>query len=110
MTTTENEVARLMGDAQQQLDEHKLWLKGQMHEWMNTQDGGEWKLQFRVLIEQVDDIKLRMSRVDSDNITIVWEYPDEIITFLKAETTPAHLRKALEGGHVINPEQPGAPN
>lgn len=106
-TTQENEVAKLMSDAQQQLDEHKVWLKTQMREYMNAQDAGEWKLNFRVLIEQVDNIKLRMSRAEEGAVTIVWEYPDEVIAYLKDPTTPEHIRKSLEGGHVLNPDQPG---
>lgn len=100
------DVEKLMSDAASQLEEHKIWLKTQMQEWMHTQDGGEWKLQFRVCIEQVDNIKLRMSKAEEDNITIVWEYPDEVIAFLRDEKTPVHLRASLEGGHFIDPNAP----
>jgi hypothetical protein len=101
-----SDVNKLMSDAQQQLDEHKVWLKQQMHAWMNTQDGGEWKLDFRKTIMLVDDVKLRMSRVD-EVVSILWEYPDELTAFLRSVTAPEHLRKSLEDGHVVDMNQPG---
>jgi len=101
------DVEKLMTDAQKQLDEHKVWLKQQMSTWMYAQPGGEWKLDFRVLIKQVEDVKLRMSRADEGEVSILWEYPDELIAFLRLETTPAHLRAALEGGRIVDLNQPG---
>jgi hypothetical protein len=100
-------VEKLMSDSQQQLDEHKVWLKQQMIEWMNTQDSGEWKLQFRVLIAQVDEVKLRMSKAEEDSVTTVWEFPDELAAYLRDPETPEHIRKALEGGHVVDMNKPG---
>lgn len=104
-----SDVSVLMDNALKQLEEHKVWLKEKMHEHMNAQDSGEWKLAFRVLISQVDDMKLRMSRVDSiDSISIVWEYPDELLAYLASEKAPEHLRRTLEGGRLIDPNQPAS--
>lgn len=103
-----SDINTMMTQAQQQLDEHKVWLKQQMHEYLNAQDGGEWKIAFRVLIMQVEDIKLRASRIDAvDNVSILWEYPDELLAFLRSERAPQHLRATLEGGRLVEQDQPG---
>lgn len=101
------DVEKLMSAALAQLEEHKAWLKDQMHEWMNAEPGGEWKLNFRLVINMVDDIKLRMSRADEGEVTVLWEYPDDLLAFFRLETTPAHLRATLEGGRVVDLDQPG---
>ena len=103
-----NDMSKLMADALAQLEEHKVWLKQQMHEYMNAQEAGEWKIAFRILIQQVDDIKLRASRVDAaDSASILWEYPDELLAFLRSARAPLHLRQSLEGGRIIDKEEPG---
>lgn len=102
-----SDVNKLMSDAQQQLEEHMMWLKKQMHDYMNAQDAGEWKLQFRVLIRQVDDIRLRMSRADEGSVSILWEYPDELAAWLRSEAAPEHLRKSITEGHQVDMNQPG---
>lgn len=96
---TENDVTRLMTEAQQQLDEHKAWLKIEisMHATHVAQ-----------LQNHVDEIKLRMARVDAeDSVSILWEYPEELLAYLRDPSTPDHLRKTLEGGCVVDLEQPG---
>lgn len=103
-----SDITKLMTEALQQLEEHKVWLKQQMHEYLNEQPGGEWKIAFRVLIMQVEDIKLRSSRMDApDNVSILWEYPDELLAFLRSERAPQHLRATLEGGRLVEQNQPG---
>lgn len=106
--SNDNDMSKLMTDAMQQLEEHKVWLKDQLHEYMHALPGGEWKIAFRVVIDQVDEIKLRMTRVDAvDNVSLLWEYPDELLTFLRSTKAPQHLRASLEGGRLVEPEQPG---
>ena len=102
----DNGINKLMEDALTQLEEHKQWLKAQMYEHLHTQPEGEWKLGFRLLISQVDEIKMLMARPESGTVSIVWSYPDDLSAFLRAEATPQHLRATLDGGHVIDMNQP----
>ncbi len=102
-----SDVSQLISDAQQQLDEHKVWLKRQMHDFMIAKEGGEWKLQFRTLIAQVDDIKLRMSKADEGGISALWEYPDELAAWLRSPQAPEPLRKSITEGRSVDMNQPG---
>lgn len=102
-----SDVNTLMADSLAQLEEHKVWLKEQMSTWLHAQPGGEWKISFRVLIAQVDDIKLRMSRAEGDaTVSTLWEYPDELMVWLRSQA-PDHIRKSLEGGRLVDMNQPG---
>lgn len=102
-----SDVNKLMSDAQLQLEEHMGWLKKQMLDYLHTQDEGEWKIGFRGLISQVDEIRLRMSRADAGAISILWEYPDELAAWLRSDKAPEHLRKSITEGSTVDMNQPG---
>ncbi len=88
--------------AQQQLDEHKTWLR------LEIAKAGDdvFKIdQAPVLILLVSQIRLRVAKVSGRVASVIYEYPDELVAFLRAETTPKHLRDSLAGGHVVDPSQ-----
>lgn len=94
------DVDKLMTDTQKQLDEHKVWLKKEL---LIAPGLGP---DIADLVEKVDEMKLRMSRAEGGEVSILWEYPDELIAYLRLETTPTHLRACLEGGRVVDLNQP----
>ncbi len=101
-----SDISKLMADALQQLEEHKAWLKEQL--FTLGAEAVHHDESIMPLIAQVDGIKLRMSRVDAmDSISILWEYPDELLAFLRSDFTPQHLRASLEGGRLVELDQPG---
>lgn len=98
MTTT-TDADDLVTKAQKQLDEHKTWLRLEIGKIaMSTTDSV-------TLMYQAGEIRLRVAKV-SQVVTVVWEYPDELIAFLRSDLAPKHLRDTLAGGHVVDPNQP----
>lgn len=94
----------LITKAQQQLDEHKEWLATEIEK-LSPEPGHGLAL-YVLCAWQARQIKLRVARCTSHKtISVVWEYPDELVAFLRAETTPKHLRDSLAGGHVVDPSQ-----
>lgn len=102
MNDVNQDVNKLMSDAQQQLDEHIAWL---VEEIQKTSLSDDMKA---LLCVQATMIKLRMARIDAeDNASLLWEYPDELSVYLRAPSTPDHLRASLNGGRVVDMNQPG---
>lgn len=98
-----SDVNKLMEDATKQLAEHVEWLVAEIKKIpadVGMQGG------VILLCEQARMIKLRMARAISGNVSVVWEYPDELAAFLRSPGTPKHIRDTLAGGHVVNTEQP----
>lgn len=96
-----SDVNKLMMDAERQLSEHAEWL---VIEIQNLPIPDDTKA---LLCVQATMIKLRMSRVDAvDSISVLWEYPDELFEFLRSELAPDHLRASLEGGRLVDLNQP----
>jgi hypothetical protein len=100
---SENETTRLMEQARQQLDEHVAWLVAEIEK-IPADVGMAGGKAF--LCHQAYLIKLRVVTANNNRVSVVWDYPDELITFLQAESTPVHLRDTLKGGHFVNTEQP----
>lgn len=93
----------LITKAQQQLDEHKAWLAVEIEK-LSPEPGHGLAL-YVLCAWQARQIKLRVAKVSGQIASVVYEYPDELIAFLRAETTPKHLRDSLAGGHVVDPSQ-----
>ncbi len=93
----------LVAHAQKQLDEHKTWLAGQIYMCPNVPGGDVGK---HFLITQSEQIRLRVAKTSGNVVSVVWEYPDELYAFLNSELTPVHLRAAIAGGHVVDPNKP----
>lgn len=100
----------LITKAQQQLDEHKAWLRSEIGKlpittWVPPEFvwSGEGMRAF--LVSLADQIKLNMVKVSGRVASVVYEYPDELYRFLKSEIAPKHLRDSLAGGHVVDPSQ-----
>lgn len=93
---------KLVETANQQLDEHRKWLKVRILAFPTSHDMAAAR---QMLIEQVDQIKVRLTTVrgaDKDAIaSVLWEYPDELHEFLKKA-----LPEALEGGHTVDTSKP----
>ena len=98
-----NDIAILLDNAQKQLNEHSAWLVAEITKLEPEQTAPHVR---SVLIVQATQIKLRMARADKDSVSVVWDYPDELGAFLKADTTPEHLRASLAGGHIVTPDEP----
>jgi hypothetical protein len=99
-----SDVNKLIEDATNQLAEHAVWLAAEIQKIPADvgMAGGK-----ALLVAQVSQIKLRMVRADKDRgASIVWDYPDELGAYLRAESTPQHLRDTLAGGHFVDTEQP----
>lgn len=94
----------LITKAQQQLDEHKKWLRDEFMK-LGTADGPRQDPKWVILVHQAGEIRLRVAKVSGRVASVVYEYPDELVAFLRAETTPKHLRDSLAGGHVVDPSQ-----
>jgi hypothetical protein len=99
MTDADN----LMETASRQLGEHVAWLVAEIEK--IPADVGMTGSK-ALLIYQARSIKLRMVTANNNRVSVVWDYPDELIAFLRAETTPKHLRDTLAGGHFVSTEQP----
>lgn len=102
-----SDVDDLVTTAQRQLDEHKTWLRKQfglilVHEPDYSKTVNAW----RILIAQVDEIRLRVARASRSVVTVVYEYPDELYTWLSSDAAPKHMQDSLAGGHVVDPNQP----
>lgn len=92
----------LIAKAQKQLDEHKEWLSTQICGLpLDVLDVGSAIM----LASKATQIRLRVAKVSGRVVSVVYEYPDELVAFLRAETTPKHLRDSLAGGHVVDPSQ-----
>jgi hypothetical protein len=97
----------LVAQAQRQLDEHKAWLRSEIGK--ITVCGPDWsgpEPAWRVLLEQADQIRLRVARVRGTVASVIYEYPDELVAFLRSDLAPPHLRASIAGGHVLDPNQP----
>ncbi len=94
----------LIAKAQQQLDEHKKWLHDELMK-LGAADEPRQDPKWVILVHQASQIKLRVAKVSGRVASVVYEYPDELVAFLRAETTPKHLRDSLAGGHVVDPSQ-----
>lgn len=103
MSDNTNDANKLMTDAQKQLDEHKIWLRDEIDKLPTNVNMAATK---SMLCSQVDLIKLRLVRVDQSRASVVYDFPDELLAFLQAESTPEHLRAAIAGGHVVSTETP----
>jgi hypothetical protein len=98
-----SDVDDLVEKAQKQLDEHKKWLAGQIYVLPSVVAMDAAK---QLLVAQADQIRLRVAKANGKLVSVVYEYPDELYAFLRSDATPQHLRDALAGGHVVDPNQP----
>lgn len=100
-----SDVDDLVTAAQRQLDEHKAWLRSQIG-LISVCDPYGPEDAWISRIAQVDEIRLRVARASRSVVTVVYEYPDELYTWLSSDAAPKHLRDSLAGGHVVDPNQP----
>lgn len=93
----------LMEQARRQLAEHAAWLADEIRKIPSlvATDGAK-----ELLAQQAAQIRLRFVRADRGNVSVVWDYPDELHAFLRSEVAPKHLRDTLAGGHDVSVEQP----
>lgn len=93
----------LMEQARRQLEEHTTWLADEIRKLPSdvAMDGAK-----ELLAQQAGQIKLRLVRADRGNVSIVWDYPDELHAFLRSSTAPKHLRDTLAGGYDVSVDQP----
>lgn len=94
---------KLMAEATKQLAEHVEWLAEEIEKIPSDLGMVGAKA---LLVAQTSAIKLRVVRADQGDVSVVWEYPDELGAFLKSPTTPKHLRDTLAGGRIVSTEQP----
>jgi protein involved in ribonucleotide reduction len=97
------DIEQLMTNASKQLAEHQEWLIAEIQK-IPADYGFTMAKEF--LVVQVGQIKLRMARARGGIASVVWEYPDELIAFLRNEHTPKHLRDTVADGHNVSTEQP----
>jgi hypothetical protein len=100
-----SDVNKLMTDAQKQLEEHVEWLAGEIDKLPTDVALAAAKA---MLVTQAKQIRLRVVRVDQGRTSIVWDYPDELLLWLRAPGTPQHLRDTLAGGHLVSPDTPAS--
>lgn len=94
-------VAEALADAEQQLAEHKAWLKKQIERYVLPEVRRE------IMIRLVDHI--RLSTVKQEEfyvekvrpISVTYEYPDDLFTYLSSADVPFELKLALAGGQVM---------
>lgn len=99
-----NDADDLVCVAQKQLDEHKAWLAAEVEKAAATVPLVDPLVV--LLTHQVGQIRLRVAKVAGKVASVVYEYPDELYAFLRSEHAPEHLRAALAGGLVVDPNQP----
>jgi hypothetical protein len=100
--SNEVEVDNLITQAQHQLDEHKAWLEAEIRKI----DGWAGPIGVLVLALLARQVRLRVARVRGTVASVVYEYPDELVAFLRSDLAPPHLRASIAGGHVLDPNQP----
>lgn len=101
------EVDDLVTQAQRQLDEHKAWLEVEIRKIDPGVFLGSGAVAgTSILAHQVQQIRLRVARVRGTVASVVYEYPDELVAFLRSDLAPPHLRASIAGGHVLDPNQP----
>lgn len=99
-----SETARnLMETARKQLDEHIAWLVAEIEKIPADVGMAGGKV---LILHQAYSIKLRVVTTNSGRVSVVWDYPDELIAFLRSEAAPKHLRDTLAGGHLVSSDQP----
>lgn len=102
-----NEVGTLVAQAQDQLEQHKQWLRNQIGMSSMTSSVGQPTEPWSTMMRLATEIKLRVVRVSGATASIVYEYPDELYAWLRSEA-PQHLRDTLDGSHVVDPSQPAS--
>ena len=101
--TEQNNTNDLMEKALKQLAEHQEWLAAEIEKIPSDVSMAAAKV---MLVSQVGMIKLRMVTAGNNRVSVVWDYPDELVAFLRSDTTPKHLRDTLAGGHFVDQNQP----
>ena len=91
----------LVEKAQRQLDEHKKWLADEIEKLPLVPWQEKYNLANRAL-----EIKLRVAKAAGTVVSVVYEYPDELVAFLRSDLAPPHLRASIASGHVLDPNQP----
>jgi hypothetical protein len=99
---SKQEVDALVATAQQQIDEHKLWLVASL----THLAGDGLKISLKELQLLIDDVaKLRISHVriepSTGKATVMYEYPDGLHAFLTSDRCPPDLRI---DGHTVEPK------
>lgn len=95
----------LMSKANEQLHEHKVWLAEEISKMPANVDMVGAKV---LLCEQALHIKLRVVRVVTGSVQVVYDYPDELYAFLRSDGAPKHLRESLSGGYPVSTEEPAS--
>lgn len=103
---SEATVEDLMSAAQKQLEEHSAWLAAEIKKINSTTTTSDAAIAF--LAHQAGQIKLRMVRAGKEHVSVVWDYPDELVAYLRNPGTPQHLRDTLAGGHFVSTETPAS--
>ena len=103
MSDTEAKTVNLMEDAQRQLDEHKVWLANEIR----AMPADVQLIAAReMLATQASMIKLRIVQANRGVATVIYDYPDELVAFLRSDVAPKHLRDTLAGAHVVDQNTP----
>lgn len=100
-----NEVDDLVTKVQKQLYEHMDWLAAEIS---NISPDVMKINETLLLVMQARQIKLRVVKASRHVMTAVYDYPDELYAFLRSDRAPKALRDSLEGGHVVDPNQPAS--
>ena len=101
----QKDVNELMAMAQEQLDDHKVWLADRIRAMpadVSTIAARE------LLATQAGQIRVRLASVRNGRASIVYDYPDELHAFLRSGSAPKELRDTLAEGHDIDPSQPAS--
>lgn len=101
------EYERLMKLAQQQLVEHKLWLRAMITDWIVRHEPSINSYMHPLLIA-VEEISLELATVEpavkedtKPTVSVVYTYPDALHDFLSRADLPLPMRGALRGGITL---------
>lgn len=110
------EYRQLVDAALQQLSEHKQWLKEKL---IDSSVGTMSLVVLNTLVYMVDHITLETvyaepnvtqlvlvggAMVQKKTLSLVWQYPEELLTFLMSPSAPEELRASLNGASIHGPE------
>lgn len=102
------EYVKIIEAAEQQLSEHKLWLRKQLHElaWPNPEavNAVQDREDLYNAIDEVPKLRLEAVRMEQDKtLSAIYDYPDALYSFLMREDCPEAISLRKSNARVIVP-------